>query len=84
MRDSRRKTTTRSAADDRAGEEREGKSPRAIDSARAGEKRDRSKVGTRRMPAIKELSGTGKSWHDERERMAYERIARSFRSGKRS
>jgi hypothetical protein len=78
MRDTKRKTTTRVAVGRKGREKREQKQPRAIDSARAVEKRDRFKVATDRVTTTAGRSGNRESWRDEQERRAYERIARSF------
>jgi hypothetical protein len=88
MRETKRNATTRPVVDskvsDKREEKREEKPPHALDSRRIVERRDRFKVGARRVPTAKERSGSCESWYDERERIAYDRIARSFRPGKRS
>ena len=55
-----------------------------VDSRRTEEKRDRFKAGARRMPSIAERSRIRESESNERERIAYERIVKSFKSGKRT
>ena len=82
-RDTRRRAGSRPAVDNKSGESRE-KQPLTSDSRRIEEKRDRFKVGARRMRGIAERSRIRKSESNERERIAYERIARSFKSGKRN
>jgi hypothetical protein len=81
MRDTTRKTTNRPGVDSKAGEE---KRPPAVVSRRTVERRDRFKVGARRVFTTTERSDGRGSWHDERERIAYERIAGSFKPGTRS
>jgi hypothetical protein len=84
MRDTKRKTTTRLDVGSEAGETREGKHLYVVGSRTTVDGRDRSKIRARRVSSItKQLSGR-EPWHDERERIAYERIVRSFRPGKRS
>jgi len=83
-RDTKRQTTTRPDAANSVGEKREEKPPKAVDSRGAAERRDRFKAGSRRLSTVSERSRIRESWHNERERIAYERIARSFKSGKRS
>jgi hypothetical protein len=81
MGDTKRKTTNRPEVDSKAGEQ---KRPRAVTSPRTVERRDRFKVGARRVFTTTERPGGRGSWHDERERMAYDRIAGSFKPGTRS
>lgn len=83
MRDTKRRAGTRPAADNKSGEPRE-KQPQTVDSRRIEEKCDRFKVGARRMPSITERSRIRESESNERERIIYERIARSFKSSKRT
>jgi uncharacterized iron-regulated membrane protein len=83
MRDTKRRAGTRPAADNNSGERRE-KQPQTVDSRRIEEKRDRFKVEARRMSSIAERSTIRESQRNERERIVYERIARSFKSGKRT
>jgi hypothetical protein len=80
MGDTKRKTTNRPEVDSKAGEE---KRPPAVTSRRTVERRDRFKVGARRLFTTTERPGGRGSWHDERERIAYERIAGSFKPGTR-
>jgi hypothetical protein len=82
MRDTKRKTTNRPVIDNKAVEKNEENRPHAIGSHREVERRDRSKVAARRMSIVTKGSKFSDSWNDERERIAYERIARSFKSGK--
>jgi hypothetical protein len=81
-RDTKRKTTTRPVVENNAGEKGEENRLHAVGSHTDVEKRDRSKVGTHRMSIVTKRSKFRDSWHDEREHIAYERIARSFKSGK--
>lgn len=83
MRDAKRQAKTRPGVDNKVDKKREEKRSRVVDFRRAVERRDRSKFGAHRVPTITELSRIQKSWY-ERERIAYERIARSFEPGKRS
>jgi hypothetical protein len=84
MRDTNRKTTTRPAADSEVGETRETKQPHIVGARRAVERRDRFKVRSHGAAGAAERSGGRDSGYDERERIAYEKIARSFKLGKRS
>ena len=84
MRDTKRETTTRPEVDSRVGETRATRHPHIVGDRRTVERRDRFKVKAHRMSTSTERSGIRKSWYDERERMAYERIARSFKFGKSS
>ncbi len=84
MREGKRKTTTRPALDKEVGETRETKHPHIVGARRTVERRDRFKVRSHQVVAPTERSGGRDSGYDEREPMAYERIARSFKSGKRS
>jgi hypothetical protein len=84
MRDTKRKTTTRAAVDSEVGETRETKHPHIVGSRRAGERRDRSKVRSHGVAAAAEGSDGRGLRCNECERIAYERIARSFKSGKRN
>jgi hypothetical protein len=81
MGDTKRKTTNLPEVDSKAGEE---KRLPAVTSRRTVERRDRFKVGARRVFTTTERSGGRGSWHDERERIAYERIAGSFKPETRS
>ncbi len=81
-RDTKRKRTTRLVVDSKEGETREEKLPITGGSRRTGAKRDRSRDGAHQISIVSEQSGGRESWSDERERIAYERIARSFKSGK--
>ena len=83
MRDTKRKTKARPEVDSIAGETREEKRPHTVGSRRTAEGRYRFKVGARWVSTITERSGGRESWYDEREQIAYERIARSFNTSKR-
>ena len=82
-RDTKRKTTTRPDAANNVGEKREEKRPHTVGSRRTAERRDRFKAGSRRLSTVSERSRIRESWYDEREQIAYERIARSFNTSKR-
>ncbi len=83
-RDAKRGRTTRPDVGSEAGETRDEKHLHVVGSRTTVDERDRSKVRALPVPANTERSGIRDSWRDERERMAYERIARSFRPGRRS
>ena len=77
-RDSKRKTTTRTAADDAAGEANENKRLQIVGSQRTVEKRDRSAGRSRRIQKMRgQLRGCGPGCN-ECERTAYEKVARSL------
>jgi hypothetical protein len=84
MRDTKRKTTTRPEVDSRVGETRATRHPHIVGDRRTVVRRDRFKVKAHRVSTSTDRSGIRKSWYDERERMAYERIAKSFKFGKSS
>lgn len=84
IRDGKRKTTTRPTADSEVSEARETKHPHIVGPRRTVERRDRFKVRSHGVTAVTERPGGRESWYDEHERMAYERIARSFKPAKRS
>jgi hypothetical protein len=84
MQDTKRKTATRPVADSKVSETREEKRPHMVGSGRTLERRDRFRVGANRVSTIRERWGGRESGYDERERIAYERIARAWRSGKRA
>jgi len=84
MRDGKRKTTARPTADSEVSETRETKHPHIVGTRRIVERLDRFRVRSHGVTAATERPGGRESWYDERERMAYERIARSFKPGKRS
>jgi hypothetical protein len=84
MRDTKRKAKTHPNVDSNVGETDEQKHPHAVGSQRAVERRDRSKSAAHRMSRISRRSSARESGYSECERMAYERIARSWISGKRS
>jgi hypothetical protein len=84
MRDTKRKTTTRPDVGSESGETRDEKHLHVVGSRTAVDGRNSSKVRAPRVSTItKRLSGR-EPWHDEREQIAYERIAKSFRPGKRN
>jgi len=70
--------------DSEEGQARKEKRPHTVGSRRTVESRDRFKVGAHRERTIAERSWIRESWCDERERIAYKGIARSFKPGKRS
>lgn len=74
MRDGNRKTKTRPAVHSEIGETWDAKHPHIVGARRTVERHDRFKVRSRGR----------ESGYNERERMAYERIAKSFKLGKRS
>ena len=82
MQDTKRKTTTRPEVHSRARETRATRRPHIVGDRRTVERRDRFKAKAHRVSTSTDRSGIRKSWYDERERMAYERIARSFKFGK--
>jgi hypothetical protein len=84
MRDTKRKAKTHPNVDSNVGETDEQKRPHVVASQRAVERRDRSKCAAHRMSRISRRSSARESGYSECERMAYERIARSWISGKRS
>ena len=84
MRDTKRKPTTRPPVDNKLGEAREEKRPYVIGPRRAVERRDRFKGGSHQLPTLTKRPGGRELGYDERERIAYEKIARSFKPGKRS
>ena len=84
MRDTKRKPTTRHEVDSRVGETGATRHPLIVGGRRTEKRRDRFKVKAHRVSISTDRSGIRKSWYDERERMAYERIARSFKFGKSS
>lgn len=69
--------------DSEEGQTRKEKRPRIVGFRGTAERRDRFKVETRRVSTISGQSRVQDPWDDERERIAYERIARSFKPGKR-
>jgi hypothetical protein len=83
MRDTKRKTT-RPEVDSRVGETRATRRPHIVGDRKTVERRDRFKVKAHRVSTRAARSGIRDSWYDESERMAYERIARSFKFGKSS
>jgi hypothetical protein len=83
MRDTKRRAGTRRPADNKLGERRE-KPLQTVDSRRTEEERDCFKVEARRMSSIAERSKIRETERNKRERIVYESIARSFKSGKRT
>jgi hypothetical protein len=83
MRDTKRKTTTRPEVDSKVGETREERRLHAVGSRTKAERRNHFKAGARRVSTIPEWSGRRELAYDERKRIAHEKIARSFRPGKR-
>ena len=84
MREGKRKTTTRPAVDNEVGETRDTKHPHIVGTRGTVERRDRFRVRSHGVTAATERPGGREFWYDERERMGYERIARSFKPGKRN
>jgi hypothetical protein len=84
MRDGNRKTKTSPAVDGEVGETRDAKHPHIVGGRRTVERHDRFKVRSHGVTVATERSGGRESEYDERERMAYERIAKLFKLGKRS
>jgi len=75
--DTKRKTKTRPVTDNNVGEPHKERRPHVVFSRKNVERRDRLKAGAQRMSTITERLSGRESWHDERGRIAYERIARS-------
>ena len=84
MRGTKRKAKTHRNVGSNVGETDEQKRPHVVGSQRAVEGRDRSKSAAHRMSRILSRSSAREFGYNECERMAYERIARSWISGKRS
>jgi hypothetical protein len=84
MRDGNRKTKTRPAVHSEIGETWDAKHPHIVGARRTVESHDRFKVRSRGVTVATERSGGRESGYNERERMAYERIAKSFKLGKMS
>ena len=84
MRDTKRKTTTRPAVDSEVDETREAKHPHIVGSRGTVERRDRFEGRSHRVAAAAERSSGRESACNECERIAYERIARSFKPVKRN
>ena len=84
MRDAKPKTKTRPVVDNEVDETRETKHPHIVGTGRTVERRDRFKVRSHRVAAATERPRGRGPGYNECERMAYERIAKSFKSGKRS
>jgi len=84
MRDTKRKTTTRPAVDSEVGETRETEHPHTVGSRRTVERPDRFEGRLHRVAAAAERSSGRESGCNESERIAYEKIVRSFKPGKRN
>ncbi|SRR6266851_4886546 len=80
-RDTKHKTTT---VDNAAGDKSEKKRPQVVGSQRTVEKRDRFSGRSRRVQTIRRRSLGCRPGCNECERTAYERVARSFRTGKKT
>jgi hypothetical protein len=80
-RDTKRKTTT---VDDAAGETSEKKRPRIVASRGSSEERNRFPGKSRFVPSKRGQSRGCGPGCNECERIAYEKVARSLRSGKRT
>jgi hypothetical protein len=78
MRDTGRRTTSWPGVDNEVGETRGKKHPHVV-----GPRRAVDKVRSHQVAAATERPGGRESGYDERERIAYERIARSFKPSKR-
>jgi hypothetical protein len=83
-RDTKRKTTTRTAVDDAAGESSEKKRPQVVGSRRAADKRGRFSGRSRWLQNGRGRARSCRPGCNECERVAYEKVARSLSSGKRS
>jgi hypothetical protein len=83
-RDSKRKTTTRTAAGGAAGKTEENKRLQIVSPRRNIEKQDRFSGSSRWVQGMGGRSRSCGSGCSECERTAYEKVARSFRSGKRT
>ena len=83
-RDTKSKTTTRPEVGSRVGETQATRHLHIVGDRRTVERPDRFKAKAHRVSTRTDRSGIRKSWYDERERMAYERISRSFKIGKSS
>jgi hypothetical protein len=82
--DSKRKTTTRTAVGDAAGETEEKKRLRIVSPRRNIEKQDRFSGSSRWVQSMGGRSRSCGSGCSECERTAYEKVARSLRSGKKT
>ena len=83
-RDTKRRTTTRFVTVKEQGEAHQGKRRQAVGSRVTPISRNCFRVRARRLSDIADPSEEYAYGHDERERIAYERIARSFRLHNRS
>jgi hypothetical protein len=77
MRDTKRKTKTRPVVDNNVAETHKERRPQVVVFRKNVGKRDRLKAGAHRMSTTTERLSGRESWYGERERIAYERIARS-------
>lgn len=84
MRDAKPKAKTLPVVDNEVGETRERNQPHIVGARRTAERRDRFKGRPHRVAAATERPGGRGLGYNECERMACERIARSFKAGKRS
>lgn len=80
----KRRTTTRLTTAKEEGEAHEGKRRQMVGSRVTPISRNRFRVRARQLSDIADRSEEYAYWHDERERIAYEKIARSFRLHNRS
>ena len=83
-RDAKRKTTTRTAVDDAAGETSEKKRPRIVASRETSEKHDLFSGRSRWVQSRSSQSRDCGPGCNECERAVYERVVNSMKSGKRS
>ena len=83
-RDTKRKTATRSAEDDVAGETSAMKRPQLVGSRKTPEEHDRFSGKSRSILSTGDRSRVCGPGCNECERIAYEKVARSLRSGKRT
>lgn len=84
IRDPKRRPKTHPDTGSNVGKAQEKKRSHAVGSPRVVERRERFKGRAHRMSTISGRSSAREFGDSEREQMAYERIARSFESGKRS
>ena len=83
-RDTKRKTTTRTAADDAAGVTGEKKRPQIVGPKRTNEKHDRFMERSHRASSTRGRSHGCGAGCNECERVAYERVVNSMKPGNRS
>lgn len=82
-RDGKRKKTTRHVVDDDVRETRETKRPHIVSDRKTVEGRDRLKLRSHRGASTAKRPSGREPGYNECERMAFERIARSFKLGER-